>query len=358
LDDYSGNSFIENPLLPQEDPEMIVTHYTRSPEQDFRLGIDPAYEKRRKDQEIENGRIALEERENQRVVREDRSKIGIERKVEGEVKEGDFVRVPGSDASSLQNKESLSSLQQTLSSQHIDERIISFDIECSACPNIGQQRMVNVNIPYFKEVVVMAFHYSNCGYKNSEIKTGGAISSHGKKITLRVDNQIDLSRDVLKSESATLIIPEIDLNVQYGSMGGKFTTVEGVLNNIKDDMCKNPFVVGDSNSQSAKERFTEFINRIKSFIALKETFTLIIDDPSSNSYVQNIFWPEPDNQLIIEEYERSFEQNEELGLNDIKTEFYMDNISNPDEVYGKVETVTDEETDRIFDPHGPKGKKD
>jgi len=204
----------------------------------------------------------------------------------------------------------------------------------------------------------MAFHCSNCGYKNSEIKTGGAISSHGKKITLRVDNQIDLSRDVLKSESATLIIPEIDLNVQYGSMGGKFTTVEGVLNNIKDDMSKNPFVVGDSSSQTAKERFTEFINRIKNFISLKETFTLIIDDPSSNSYVQNIFWPEPDNQLIIEEYERTFEQNEELGLNDIKTEFYMDNISNPDEVYGKVETVTNEETDSIFDPHGPKGKKD
>lgn len=45
-------------------------------------------------------------------------------------------------------------------------------------------------------------------------------------------------------------------------------------------------------------------------------------DPTSNSYIQNFNAPEPDPNLIIEEYERTFEENEELGLNDMKTENY------------------------------------
>ena len=51
-------------------------------------------------------------------------------------------------------------------------------------------------------------------------------------------------------------------------------------------------------------------------------FTLIIDDPVSNSYVQNLYAPDADPNMIIEEYVRSFEQNEDLGLNDIVVEGY------------------------------------
>ncbi len=37
---------------------------------------------------------------------------------------------------------------------------------------------------------------------------------------------------------------------------------------------------------------------------------------------QNVYAPENDPELIVEVYERSFQQNEELGLNDMKTEDY------------------------------------
>lgn len=51
--------------------------------------------------------------------------------------------------------------------------------------------------------------------------------------------------------------------------------------------------------------------------------TLILDDPVGNSYVQALTDDgNPDDRLTIERYTRSFEQNEELGLNDIKTENY------------------------------------
>jgi len=42
----------------------------------------------------------------------------------------------------------------------------------------------------------------------------------------------------------------------------------------------------------------------------------------ANSYVQNIYAPDPDPNMTIETYERSWEQNEELGLNDMKVESY------------------------------------
>lgn len=55
---------------------------------------------------------------------------------------------------------------------------------------------------------------------------------------------------------------------------------------------------------------------------VEREFTIILDDPLANSYVQNIYAPDPDPNMTIETYERSWEQNEELGLNDMKVESY------------------------------------
>ena len=70
------------------------------------------------------------------------------------------------------------------------------------------------------------------------------------------------------------------------------------------------------NSRNLKRNF-KFAN----FVAAKEEWTLILDDPAGNSYVQNVYAPD-DPELKIENYERTFEQNDDLGLNDMKTEGY------------------------------------
>lgn len=41
-------------------------------------------------------------------------------------------------------------------------------------------------------------------------------------------------------------------------------------------------------------------------------------------HTQNTYAPDADPELLVERYERTFEQNEELGLNDMKTEHYTD----------------------------------
>lgn len=51
--------------------------------------------------------------------------------------------------------------------------------------------------------------------------------------------------------------------------------------------------------------------------------TIILNDPAGNSYVQALTDDGTlDDRLIIEQYDRTFDQNEELGLNDMKIENY------------------------------------
>lgn len=52
-------------------------------------------------------------------------------------------------------------------------------------------------------------------------------------------------------------------------------------------------------------------------MSAERPFTLILDDPVSNSYLQNLYAPDDDPNMEIETYERTFEQNEELGINDM-----------------------------------------
>lgn len=51
-------------------------------------------------------------------------------------------------------------------------------------------------------------------------------------------------------------------------------------------------------------------------------FTIVLDDPLSNSYIQNLYAPDEDPNMIFELYDRSIEDNEDLGLNDILVEGY------------------------------------
>jgi zinc finger protein len=57
-------------------------------------------------------------------------------------------------------------------------------------------------------------------------------------------------------------------------------------------------------------------------------FTLILDDPLANSYIQSLYAPDPDPNIETATYERTYQQNEVLGLNDMKVEGYVsDSVS-------------------------------
>uniref|UniRef100_A0A8V5H8E2 Zinc finger protein ZPR1 n=1 Tax=Melopsittacus undulatus TaxID=13146 RepID=A0A8V5H8E2_MELUD len=259
IDDPSGNSFVENPRAPQKDDALVVTHYRRSPQQAAMLGLQGE---------------ELDER-------------------------------PDDDAA-----------------EDLRNEVLQFNTNCPECNAPASTNMKLVQIPHFKEVIIMATNCDSCGHRTNEVKSGGAIEPQGTRITLRITDPSDMTRDILKSETCSVEIPELEFELGMGALGGKFTTLEGLLKDIRDLVERNPFSLGDSSTPSRTGKLQEFIGKLQEIIEGKAKAHLILDDPAGNSYLQNVYAPEEDPELRVERYERSFEQNEDLGLNDMKTEGY------------------------------------
>jgi len=109
--------------------------------------------------------------------------------------------------------------------------------------------------------------------------------------------------------------------MQLGALGGIYSTVEGVLRQVKDSLIENNPFVGDSDVYF-KNQMQNVISLLDDCIELKRKFTIVLDDPMSNSFVQNPNYPLHDPKVLVEVYDRTKEQNEELGLNDMNTENY------------------------------------
>jgi zinc finger protein len=146
----------------------------------------------------------------------------------------------------------------------VDRKVYSLPAECPGCSKSCVVNMQKVNIPHFKEVFIWSTVCDHCGYRSSEVKTGGEVPDKGKRIILRVDTIEDLSRDILKSDTCAMHSDELEMSVQPGTL----------------------------------------------------------EDPLANSYVQDLYEPEPDPRLSSEEYLRTEEEEEDLGLRDMKTEGY------------------------------------
>ena len=198
---------------------------------------------------------------------------------------------------------------------------------CPGCTKIAQLLIQKVNIPYFKEVILMNTNCTSCGYQTKDVKTGGEISAKGKRIRLHVKSPKDLRRDILKSESCLLQIPEFELSVQPGTMGGRFTTLEGILTQIRDDLRGTVYDVDeetappDSMAETDQQKWSNFFKQIDQAITVEKPYTVIMEDPLADSYCQNFDVPGPgqDPQIQEEDYDRTEEDEDYLGLADMKT---------------------------------------
>lgn len=278
LDDPSGNSYIAHDIAKYKhamnDPSLTITHYSRTIEQMVTMGY-----------------MTEEQAEEEKKVPEVEEKITAHGQ--------DFSQPLGSNPS---------------------EEVIEMSTRCFACFKEGTVKTCLTNIPHFKETLVMAFSCDYCGAKSNEVKGGGGIPEKARRITLHVNNETDLSRFVIKSDSASIEIPEIGLELTHGTMGPLVSTIEGLISKIHEELSKNiSFVVGDSRDNADNRRFTDFFGSLLEMKKGSQFFyRIIIDDPLSNSYIAGI--GENDSQLEVVDYERSEEQNEELGITDMHTE--------------------------------------
>jgi len=299
LDDPTGNSHIENPLAPAPDPQLKVENYERTDAQNASLGFY---------KNDDGSLVEPDEIETWRKLKENPEDKKKEQKYHA-----DWFQ-PGDPTATA--------IGRPVNAADIRE-VMVFPSHCFACHTNGEERMVRLEIPYFKEIVIMSFVCEQCGYRNNTIKAGGSIAPKGRKISLLVKTKEDLCRDMLKSDTAGLSIPEIDLVVEPGSLGGRFTTVEGILQQVRDELKNNAFLTGDSASHRDKNQWQNFLDDLNGCIDLKREFTFVLDDPVSNSYVLSLTAPEPDPQIIIVDYERTAEQNSDLGLDLMNTDHYL-----------------------------------
>uniref|UniRef100_A0A2R9AHC5 Zinc finger ZPR1-type domain-containing protein n=1 Tax=Pan paniscus TaxID=9597 RepID=A0A2R9AHC5_PANPA len=140
----------------------------------------------------------------------------------------------------------------------------------------------------------------NCVHQTNEVKSGEAVEPLGTRITLHITGPSDMTRDLLKSETCNVEIPEC-----------KFTTLEGLLKDIWELVTKNPFTLGDSSNPGQTERLQEFSQKMDQIIEGNMKTDFIMDDPAGNSYLQNVYATEDDPEM------------KELELNDMKTEGYV-----------------------------------
>ena len=355
LDDPAGNSYIENPHAPERDQNLRHEKYYRTPKQDMALGLQPSIAA------VKDGKIDDNNPAHKNVANVAKGSHNIDISFERS----------NNGAETLGRQEAL-----------------KFPATCPSCRRDTETSMCTTDIPHFKEVIIMSMVCDGCGYRSNEIKGGGGVPKYGTKITLAVDSVEDLAREVLKSDTAGVEIPEIELTLEEGGLDGLYSTVEGLLNRMHERLAlTNPFGIGDSavkqhRSNNGGEfseiapshvKYAEFLSKLKSMAEGKILpFTLIIDDPLSNSFIGPIvsvanalalqsekegnklcYANYSDSSIGIEEYTRSYDQNELLGLNDMKTENYVSGGNEKSESHGT--DIPSDLPDRLqnLEPRGP-----
>lgn len=61
-----------------------------------------------------------------------------------------------------------------------------------------------------------------------------------------------------QSDSCGLYIPELECEIGASGLGGRFTTVEGILNAIKDQIVESSAVFHDSEDVDRKENIEKY----------------------------------------------------------------------------------------------------
>uniref|UniRef100_A0A3B4YSU7 ZPR1 zinc finger n=1 Tax=Seriola lalandi dorsalis TaxID=1841481 RepID=A0A3B4YSU7_SERLL len=100
---------------------------------------------------------------------------------------------------------------------------------CMNCYQNGTTRLLLTRIPFFKEIIVSSFSCGHCGGSNTEIQSAGRIQDQGVCYSLKVKTKQDLNREVVKADSATTRIPELDFEIPPFTQKGSLSTIEGLL---------------------------------------------------------------------------------------------------------------------------------
>lgn len=116
----------------------------------------------------------------------------------------------------------------------------------------------------------------------------GTFGEQGVRYTLAVakGDQQALSRQVVKSDNATVTVPELEFEIPAATQKGSITTVEGLLmdaaSNIR--LLQEERRLADAATAKLIDDFLEKLDRCTQG---DQDFTVVVDDPAGNSYVES-----------------------------------------------------------------------
>jgi len=182
------------------------------------------------------------------------------------------------------------------------EECVLIPTDCPKCAAEGEQRMCVMDIPSFKEIIMMAFRCAECGFENNELKPTD-VSDKGKRYTLQVKTPRDLERDIFQSYTGTISIDEVGLEWTGGPAANKFTTLLQILSGMIQDL---------RSQMAAVDKLPEFIVLASGLLTeAGMPFTLVLSDPAGNSYIACLE-NDPNTNLTIEEFDRSPQEEARL----------------------------------------------
>lgn len=177
-------------------------------------------------------------------------------------------------------------------------------IKCPACgiEGIATSIMKEFEIPHFGKVLETSIQCEKCGFKHSDVIS--LEHNDPARYTLKIAKET-LSIRVVRSQSATVTIPEVGVKVEPGPKSeGYVTNVEGILVRFESAVKKAMQLFEDDESQkNAKTTLAAIQELIKG----NGTATLIIDDPFGQSNIVS-------DDVVISEIPQEI-------LNDLKTGF-------------------------------------
>ena len=185
-----------------------------------------------------------------------------------------------------------------------DETVNEMIIKCPACSaeGVAKSIMKEMEIPHFGKVMETTILCPSCGFKHSDIIA--LEQNDPAKYVLEI-NKNTLSVRVVRSQSATIEIPEIGIKVEPGPKSeGYVTNVEGVITRFESAVKKALNLFEDEVSQANAKKTLHELQELKKGNC---TATLVMLDPFGQS------------NIVSDKVEISEIPEEEL--NDLKTGF-------------------------------------
>ena len=163
-----------------------------------------------------------------------------------------------------------------------EEELNEMIIKCPACgiEGVAKSIMKEIEIPHFGKVLETTIQCPSCGFKHSDII---ALEQNDPAKYVIEINKNTLSTRVVRSQSATVSIPEVGVKVEPGPKSeGYVTNIEGMLTRFESAVKKALNLFDDEESQNNAKNTLTHIQELKKG---NGTATLIILDPFGQSKI-------------------------------------------------------------------------